>query len=61
MSTTTATATAVAATRGTDTARSGYYNVKVVRQFTIAIVVWVIVGMAVGLLIAAQLYWQTIV
>ena len=60
MSTTTATATAVAATRGTDTARSGYYNDKVVRQFTIATVVWGIVGMAVGVLIAAQLYWPTI-
>ena len=51
-------ATAVAS--GSDPARSGYYNDKVVRQFTIATVIWGIVGMAVGVLIAAQLYWPTI-
>jgi cytochrome c oxidase cbb3-type subunit 1 len=33
------------------------YNYSVVRQFAIAAVVWGIVGMAVGLLIAAQLLW----
>ena len=33
------------------------YNDKVVRQFAIMTVVWGIVGMAVGVLIAAQLYW----
>jgi len=33
------------------------YNYKVVRQFAIASVVWGIVGMAVGVLIAAQLVW----
>ena len=33
------------------------YNDKVVRQFTIMTVVWGIVGMAVGVLIAAQLIW----
>jgi len=33
------------------------YNYKVVRQFTIATILWGIVGMAVGVLIAAQLYW----
>jgi len=33
------------------------YNYKVVRQFTIMTVVWGIVGMAVGVLIAAQLAW----
>jgi cytochrome c oxidase cbb3-type subunit I len=33
------------------------YNDQVVRQFTIATVVWGIVGMAVGVLIAAQLFW----
>jgi len=33
------------------------YNYKVVRQFTIMTVVWGIVGMAVGVLIAAQLVW----
>jgi len=33
------------------------YNDRVVRQFAIMTVVWGIVGMAVGVLIAAQLYW----
>ncbi|MFA5494127.1 MAG: cytochrome-c oxidase, cbb3-type subunit I [Porticoccaceae bacterium] len=33
------------------------YNVKVVKQFTIMTVVWGIVGMLVGVLIAAQLVW----
>jgi len=33
------------------------YNYKVVRQFAIMTVVWGIVGMAVGVLIAAQLVW----
>ncbi|WP_272989160.1 cbb3-type cytochrome c oxidase subunit I, partial [Spongiibacter tropicus] len=33
------------------------YNYKVVRQFTVMTVVWGIVGMAVGVLIAAQLVW----
>ena len=33
------------------------YNYKVVRQFTIMTMVWGIVGMAVGVLIAAQLIW----
>ncbi len=33
------------------------YNDKVVRQFTVMTVVWGIVGMLVGVLIAAQLYW----
>jgi cytochrome c oxidase cbb3-type subunit I len=37
--------------------RALHYNYKVVRQFTIATVVWGVVGMAVGLLIAAQLAW----
>jgi cytochrome c oxidase cbb3-type subunit 1 len=36
------------------------YNDKIVRQFTIATVVWGIVGMAVGLLIAAQLAWPAL-
>jgi cytochrome c oxidase cbb3-type subunit 1 len=35
----------------------GTYNDKVVRQFAVMTVVWGIVGMAVGVLIAAQLYW----
>jgi len=33
------------------------YNYKVVRQFAIATVVWGIVGMSFGVLIASQLYW----
>ena len=33
------------------------YNYKVVRQFTIMTVIWGIVGMTVGVLIAAQLVW----
>ncbi|MBS7457430.1 cytochrome-c oxidase, cbb3-type subunit I [Coralloluteibacterium stylophorae] len=36
------------------------YNDRVVHQFTVATVVWGIVGMAVGVLIAAQLYWPTL-
>ncbi|HET7811896.1 MAG TPA: cytochrome-c oxidase, cbb3-type subunit I [Steroidobacteraceae bacterium] len=35
----------------------GTYNDKVVRQFAVMTVVWGIVGMAVGVLIAAQLFW----
>ncbi|MBB1087857.1 cytochrome-c oxidase, cbb3-type subunit I [Lysobacter sp. SG-8] len=36
------------------------YNDKVVRQLTVMTVVWGIVGMAVGVFIAAQLYWPTL-
>jgi cytochrome c oxidase cbb3-type subunit 1 len=36
------------------------YNDKVVKQFAIMTVVWGIVGMAVGVLIAAQLYWPSL-
>ncbi|MET3928881.1 cytochrome c oxidase cbb3-type subunit 1 [Lysobacter sp. OAE881] len=36
------------------------YNDKIVRQFTAMTVVWGIVGMAVGVLIAAQLYWPAL-
>ncbi len=35
----------------------GFYNDKVVRQFTVMTVVWGIVGMLVGVYIAAELYW----
>ena len=38
-------------------AEASFYNDKVVRQFAVMTVVWGIVGMAVGVLIAAQLYW----
>ena len=36
------------------------YNYKVVRQFAVMTVVWGIVGMLVGVLIAAQLYWPAL-
>ncbi len=36
------------------------YNDKIVRQFTAMTVVWGIVGMAVGVFIAAQLYWPSL-
>lgn len=36
------------------------YNYKVVRQFAIMTVVWGIVGMLVGVIIAAQLIWPDI-
>ncbi len=36
------------------------YNDKVVFQFSIMTVVWGIVGMLVGVLIAAQLYWPAL-
>ena len=38
----------------------GYYNDKVVRQFVVATIVWGIVGMVVGILISAQLYWPSL-
>jgi cytochrome c oxidase cbb3-type subunit 1 len=41
-----------------DSAKS--YSDKVVRQFAVATVVWGIVGMAVGVLIAAQLIWPAL-
>jgi len=36
------------------------YNDKVVRQFSIMVVVWGIVGMLVGIIIAAQLIWPAL-
>jgi cbb3-type cytochrome oxidase subunit 1 len=39
------------------TSHSATYNDKVVRQFAIAAVVWGVVGMTVGVLIASQLAW----
>ena len=38
----------------------GTYNDKVVRQFAVMTVIWGIVGMTVGVLIAAQLYWPAL-
>ncbi len=39
------------------TVTNTHYNYKVVRQFAVMTVIWGIVGMAVGLFIAAQLVW----
>ena len=39
---------------------SNNYNYKVVKQFTIATVVWGVIGMLVGVLIAAQLAWPAL-
>jgi len=36
------------------------YNMKVVRQFTLTTILWGIVGMSVGVLIAAQLIWPAL-
>lgn len=53
-------AQAIAAAAISDIPRRVSYNDKVVLQFSIATIVWGIVGMGVGLLIAAQLYWPTL-
>ena len=37
-----------------------FYNDKIVRQFAVMTVVWGIVGMLVGVIIAAQLYWPAL-
>ncbi len=42
------------------TATQETYNYKVVRQFSIMTIVWGIVGMLVGVIIAAQLYWPAL-
>lgn len=39
---------------------SADYNYTVVRQFALTTVIWGIIGMAVGVLIAAQLYWPSL-
>ncbi|EGN75812.1 cytochrome c oxidase, cbb3-type, subunit I [Idiomarina sp. A28L] len=36
------------------------YNLKVVKQFTVMTIIWGIIGMAVGVLIAAQLVWPAL-
>ncbi len=41
-------------------ASSDTYSDTVVRQFTIAAIVWGVIGMSVGVLIAAQLYWPAL-
>ncbi len=40
-----------------DGSATSTYNYKVLRQFAIMAVVWGIVGMLVGVIIAAQLFW----
>ena len=52
--------TAAAATEAAEAPRRVAYNDKVVLQFSIVTILWGIVGMAVGLFIAAQLYWPTL-
>ena len=42
------------------TSTQGFYNDKVVTQFAVVTVIWGIVGMLVGVLIAAQLYWPAL-
>ena len=39
---------------------NGTYNYKVVRQFAIMTIVWGVVGMLVGVIIAAQLAWPAL-
>ena len=43
-----------------NTTTSSAYNYKVVRQFAVMTVIWGIVGMLVGVLIAAQLVWPSL-
>ena len=50
-------ATIAATTAAIPAARETTFNYKVVRQFTLMTVVWGIVGMLVGVIIAAQLLW----
>ncbi|HEY5633004.1 MAG TPA: cbb3-type cytochrome c oxidase subunit I, partial [Burkholderiaceae bacterium] len=45
---------------GSQTARAETYNYTVVRQFAIMTVVWGVVGMLVGVIIAAQLAWPAL-
>ena len=40
-----------------DASGTSTYNYKVLRQFSIMAVVWGVVGMLVGVIIAAQLFW----
>ncbi len=48
------------APHSTPPAEAGTYSDKAVRQFSVMTVVWGIVGMLVGCLIAAQLYWPAL-
>ncbi|MGL4833651.1 MAG: cbb3-type cytochrome c oxidase subunit I, partial [Shewanella sp.] len=40
--------------------KANTYNDKVVKQFTVMTVIWGIVGMLVGVIIASQLYWPSL-
>ena len=60
MATTTADVMNDAAAKSPTVAREETYNDKVVRQFAIMTIVWGVVGMAVGVLIAAQLAWPAL-
>ncbi len=44
----------------TKSTTTGFYNYRVVRQFSIATVIWGLIGMLVGVLIAAELTWPDI-
>src|SRR5690348_9172232 len=45
---------------GTSMPNTEYYNDKVVRQFLLAAAVWGIIGMSVGVWIAAELMWPAL-
>ena len=46
--------------KGSDVTENTPYNIQVVRWFAVMTVVWGIVGMAVGVLIAGQLAWPAL-
>ncbi|MDO8274641.1 MAG: cbb3-type cytochrome c oxidase subunit I, partial [Serpentinimonas sp.] len=52
--------TADALSRAHPDAQAGIYNDKVVRQFSVMAVVWGVVGMLVGVIIAAQMIWPAL-
>src|SRR5215468_7017063 len=59
-SVTTALPAAEPLTAATTAALTEVYNDRVVRQFTVMTVVWGIIGMTVGVVIAAQLIWPSL-
>ena len=56
----TATAQVITETEAVPAEKEAYYNDRVVRQFAVMTIVWGIVGMLVGVLIAAQLAWPVL-
>ena len=52
--------TADALSRAQPDVQTGIYNDKVVRQFSVMAVVWGVVGMLVGVIIAAQMIWPAL-